>query len=114
MADGDPGDEISRLEAHIEALAAKAEMCRKIILFSKIAIAVGTVLLLAIMVRAIRFNPLVMISAMTAVIGGTVMVGANTSTAKQTAAAMQAAEARRAELIGSIDLRLIGDSDGDS
>jgi hypothetical protein len=114
MDDGDLRDEIARLEAHIEELAAVTERCRKIILFSKAAIVAGGVLLLAIMVRAIKFDPVAMIGAMTVVIGGTVMFGANTSTAKQTAAAMQAAEARRAELIGSIDLRVIGDSDGGS
>ena len=36
--DGDPQDEIARLEAQIEALAETVESCRKIILAAKIAI----------------------------------------------------------------------------
>src|SRR5205823_9332236 len=40
-------------------------------------------------------------------IGGTVVFGSNTSTAKQTAAAAEAAEARRAELIGKINLTVV-------
>ena len=38
-SDGDPHDEIVRLEAHIEELAAKIENCRKFILASRIAMA---------------------------------------------------------------------------
>ena len=37
----DPRDEIVRLEAHIEELAAKIESCRKFILASRIVVAGG-------------------------------------------------------------------------
>jgi hypothetical protein len=53
-----------------------------------------------------------MIGAISAVIGGTVVLGSNTSTSKQATAAIKAAEACRAELIGKIDLRLIGEAEG--
>jgi hypothetical protein len=53
-----------------------------------------------------------MIGAISAVIGGTVVFGSNTSTSKQARAAIKAAEARRAELIGKIDLRLLGEAEG--
>ena len=46
-SDGDPRDEIVRLEAHIEELAAKIEICRKFILASRIAIAGGGIALAA-------------------------------------------------------------------
>ena len=47
--DDDPTDEISDIEARIEALAEVAERCRKIILGSKIAIVSGACLFLAAM-----------------------------------------------------------------
>jgi hypothetical protein len=109
MDDGDRHEDISRLEAEIEDLADTAERCRKIILVSKLAIACGAILLLALLVRAIKFDPLAMIGAITLLIGGTVAFGANTSTLQQKTGALRAAEARRAELIGSIELRLVGE-----
>jgi hypothetical protein len=53
-----------------------------------------------------------MISAISAVIGGTVVFGSNTSTSKQAAVAIKAAEALRAELIGKINLRVVGEAAG--
>ena len=43
MDDGDPHDEIVRLEAHIEQLVARIESCRKFILAARIAAAGGGV-----------------------------------------------------------------------
>ena len=45
----DPTDEISQIEARLEQLAERAEQCRKIIMFSKVAIAGGALLLLVMM-----------------------------------------------------------------
>ena len=111
---GDPDDEIARLEAEIEKLAEAAERCRKIMLMSKAAIAVGTILLLATTVRAISFDPRIAITAAGAILGGIVVLGSNSTTWRQTVAAMKSAEAVRAELIGRIDLRVVEDGiDGD-
>jgi hypothetical protein len=101
-------EEIARLEARIEELADALERCRKIVLVSKAAIAVGGVLILAIVAGVIR-SEAAAIGGIAAIIGGTVLFGSNSSTAKETAAALQAAEARRAELIGKIELRVVGD-----
>ena len=112
MADGDLRDQILRLEAEIEDLTEVIDKCRKIILVSKIAIAAGGLWLLAFAFGAIRFDPMAMIAAISAVIGGTVVFGSNTSTSKQAAVAIQAAEALRAKLIGKINLRVVGEADG--
>ena len=56
-SDGDPHDEIVRLEAHIEELAAKIESCRKFMLASRIAMAGGGIVLAAMFLGAIRFDP---------------------------------------------------------
>src|SRR5260370_39928034 len=103
--DGALQEEILHIEAHIEELADVIESCRKFILISKVAMAAGGTLILAIIIGAVGFDPTVMIGALAAVIGGTGVFGANTSTFKQTTPAMKAAEAHRAELIGRIERR---------
>jgi len=107
VADGDSRAQISRLEARIDGLAETLERCRKIALVSKVAIAAGAITMAAMTVGPIRFDPMAMIAAMTAVIGGIVAYGSNRSTSEQTAAALRAAEALRAELIGRLELRVV-------
>ncbi|MGD0024566.1 MAG: hypothetical protein ABSC37_08060 [Xanthobacteraceae bacterium] len=109
MNDGDPHDEIVRLEAHIEELAARIESCRKFMLAARIALAGGGILLAAMLFGAIRFDPAVMVAAVAALLGGIVVWGSNASTAKEAAKELAAAEADRAALIGLIDLRVIAD-----
>ena len=78
--DGDLHEQILHIEAHIEELTDIIERCRKIILISKVAIAAGGILILAIVVGALGFDPTILIGAIAAVIGGTVVFGSNTST----------------------------------
>jgi hypothetical protein len=111
MNEVDLREQISRLEDRIEDFAEVIERCRKFMLFSKAAIVVGGLLIVAIVFGAIRFDPTVMIGAITAVIGGTVLLGSNSSTSQLTVAALKAAEQQRAELIGRIDLQLVGEGD---
>jgi hypothetical protein len=96
---GELHEQIAQIEAEIEELAETIDSCRKLILVAKVTIAAGGVLLLAIIVGLIRFDPTVIIGAIAAVIGGTVIFGSNTSTLKQTIGTMEAAKARRAKLI---------------
>lgn len=109
MTEDNPSDEISLIEARLEQLAQRAEQCRKIIMFSKIAIAGGALLLLAMLLGLIGSGATVALGSIAAVLGGIVSLGSNTSTLQQTTAAIAAAEAHRSELIGRIDLRLVGD-----
>jgi hypothetical protein len=112
--DGDRHEQISHIEAHIEELTDIIERCRKIILISKVAIAAGGILILAIIIGAVGFDPTVLIGAIAAVIGGTVVCGSNTSTLKQTMTDMKAAEAHRTELISRMDLKVVGDGEMES
>jgi hypothetical protein len=104
-------DEIARLEIKIDDLARSLEKCRKAILVSKLAIAAGGLWAAALFAGALGPQPLSVIGAITAVIGGIVGYGSNSSTARETLAAMKAAEALRAELIGSLDLRPVDGRD---
>jgi hypothetical protein len=113
---GDLHQQILHIEANIEELTDVIERftdvierCRKIILISKAATAAGGTLILAIIIGAVGFDPTVMTAAIAAVIGGTVIFGSNTSTLKQIRTDMKAAEARRAELISRMPLRVVGD-----
>ena len=106
--DGDPRGEIARLEEHIEQLAAKIENCQKFVLASRVAIALGGILLLGIVFGAIRFDAMLLIAAIVAVLGGIVLSGSNRSTLNEASAQMAGAEARRAELIDNIGLRVVG------
>jgi hypothetical protein len=110
MADDNPSDEISRIEAELEELAEVSERCRKIILVSKAAIAGGVALLIVMMLGLFGSNQVAALGSIAAVLGGIVSLGSNVGTLRQTTAAISAAEVLRSELIGSIDLRVVGDS----
>ena len=103
----DPHDEIVRLEERIDELDAKIESCRKFILVSSMATVGGAVVLAAMLVGAIRFDPGVMAAAVAAFLGGIVVWGSNGSTAKEAAKELAAAEADRAALIEMLNLRAI-------
>jgi|SRR5579864_4264875 len=109
MTEDDPTDEISLIEAQLEELAEVAERCRKIILVSKAAIAIGVALLLVMLLGPFASNQVAAIGSIAAVLGGIVSLGSNVSTLRQTLAAMRAAELRRSDLIDRIDLRVVSD-----
>ena len=53
MADANLRDQIARLEADIEQLAEGLDRCRKAMLFAKLAIAAGGILILAYFLGAV-------------------------------------------------------------
>ena len=106
----DPVGEIALIEARLEHLAAVAERCRKFILASKIAIGGGLALLLVMLTGLFGSNQIAAIGSIAAVLGGIVSLGSNVSTLQQTTAAIDAAELARSDLIGSMQLRVVGDS----
>jgi hypothetical protein len=109
MSDGDPRDEIARLEAEIEAQSESIERCRKIILISKLIAAGGALVIVLLLIGIVRFDAAAMIGSMAAVLGSVVMFGSTASTSQQLTAARSAAEARRADLIGTLDLHVVAD-----
>ncbi len=110
MAEYNPTDQISRIEAQLEQLAAVAEQCRKIILVSKAAIAAGAAMLLVMVLGLFGFGPALALGSIAAMLGGIVALGSNVSTLQQTMDAIGAAERLRSELISAIDLRVVADT----
>lgn len=110
MTEDDPTDEISDIEDRIERLAEVAERCRKYILASKIAIGSGAALLLITVLGLFGTGQTAALGSIALMLGGIVSLGSNISTLRQTDEAINAAEARRAALIGTIDLRLVADA----
>jgi hypothetical protein len=110
MEEDNPSDEIARIEAQLEELAEVSERCRRIILVSKAAIAGGVILPLLMMLGLFGPSQVAAIGSIALVLGGIVSLGSNVSTLQQTIAATSAAEAVRSDLIGRIDLRVVGDS----
>jgi hypothetical protein len=107
--DGDPHDEIARLEARLDELADALARCQKFKLVSQIAMAGGGLWLGAAMIGIIGFDPMAMMAAIAGVIGGTVMYGSNTTTSQELKAAVEDAEAKRMALIGRLHLRVVGE-----
>jgi hypothetical protein len=105
----DPRDEIARLEGEIEEKSEAIERCRKVILVSKIAAAVGGLAIILLLLGIIPSDATFLIISIAAVLGGLVGLGSTTTTAGQLADAVKEAEARRAALIGTISLTVVGD-----
>jgi hypothetical protein len=105
-----PAD-IARLEEHIEALRLSIARCRKIALAAKIVIAAGAGVLIFTLFGAVPFVTAPVVAAMAAVIGGIVLAGSNSTTWKQMRAHLQNSEALRAEMIGKLELRVVGEED---
>jgi hypothetical protein len=110
MTDDDDADEISEIEARIEALAEIAERCRKFILASKIAIAGGGALLVVVILGLFEAGLVALLGSIALVLGGIVSLGSNLSTLRETEADISDAEAMRSELISGIDLRVVRDT----
>ncbi|MGY4224792.1 putative sugar kinase [Bradyrhizobium sp. USDA 4503] len=110
MTEDQPTDEISEIEAQIEELAESAERSRRIILGSKVAIAGGFALLAVALLGLLGAGQTAALGSIALMLGGIVSLGSNVSTLRQTEAAISTAEARRARLIGNIDLRLVHDA----
>lgn len=110
MIEDDPLDDISAIEARLEHLAAVSERCRKIILASKLLIAGGIAMLAGLLLGFFGSSQIAALGSIAAVLGGIVSLGSNVSTLRQTMAAISAAERLRSDLIGSFELRVVGES----
>lgn len=96
---------ISRLEGRIEELTNALERSRKIIRISQAFIAGGGLLATAMVVGVIDATAIAILAALSAILGGIVGLGSSVGTQRREKAELRASEAKRAELIGRLDLR---------
>jgi hypothetical protein len=106
----DPREEIAELEVRIEELAEALERCWKFALAAKIAMIFGALLAAATLLGILTFAPMAMLGAVAALLGGIVLYGSNASTSDELTKSLRGAEARRAALIGQLDIRLVHDA----
>ena len=106
----DPREEIAELEVRIEELADAVERCRKFALAAKIAVVLGGLLLASTLLGLITFSPMALIGGVAALLGGIVLYGSNASTSDELTKSLHDAEARRAALIGRLNIRLVHDA----
>lgn len=109
MNDEVSGEDIARIEAHIEELGEAIERCRKFSLAAKITIAAGVGWIALSMLSAVSYTPETTLTALAAIIIGVVLLGSNRTTWRETETALRASEAMRADLIGRLDMRMIGE-----
>ncbi|MFN3888785.1 MAG: hypothetical protein ACK4MV_00200 [Beijerinckiaceae bacterium] len=107
MSDDPQTSEIEKLEARIDELAEEANACRKLIFASRIAIILAFAWFAASIVGLVRLDALQLVTILTLILGGIVFYGSNKSTLEEKLALMRALEAKRAELIGAIRLRVV-------
>ena len=102
-------DDIEQIEARIEALTESIERCRKISFVSKLTVAAGALWFALMVLWIVPFSPTGFVAALAAVLGGIVLLGSNSTTWMQADTDLDVAETMRAQLIGKIDLRMVGE-----
>jgi UPF0716 family protein affecting phage T7 exclusion len=105
MNNDDLAKRISRIEDEIERLTRVSEGCRKFILFAKVGIGLGVLVLVATVFRLIGFDPALFVGSIAAILGGLVIAGSNKTTLNQALETARSAEHLRAELIDQIQFR---------
>ena len=105
MTGDDIRDDITELEARIEALAEARERCRKISFAAKFAVAAGAAWIVLTLVTVLPFSPGPFFGALAVTIGSTVLIGSNKTTWEETEAALQATTQARDALIDRIAMR---------
>ena len=107
--ESDPHSEIARLEQHIEELSMRLETSRKYSGAALASMGLGAVLLAAAIFGVIQFDPVTLLAAAAALLGGIVLAGSNRSTRHELQAELAEAEAERRALIGAIQLRVVSE-----
>lgn len=103
----DIGDRIAQIENEIFDLADRAENCRKVMIAARIGMIGGGVALAAFIFGILRFDGLVFVVAVTAILVGIVTYGSNKSTREQLLAQITQLKATRTAMIDSVRMETV-------
>lgn len=98
---------IADIETELDGLAESAERCRKVMLVAKVATATGLALLSCLTLGLLRFELMLFVAGVTAVLAGPALFGSHRSTLAELQAKIVEREAERAALIDEMDLRIV-------
>jgi cell division septum initiation protein DivIVA len=101
--------QITDLEAEIDALSDAAEQCRKSMIVAKAATGVGALLFVASLLGLIGLDPIILVVGIGATLAGIGFYGSSRSSLEKITEEIRAHEARRAEMIDAMDLTAVGD-----
>jgi hypothetical protein len=96
------GERIERIEGEIIDLTDRAENCRKVMFAARIGMIGGAAALATFIFGILRFDGLVFVVAVTAILVGIVTYGSNKSTREQLLAKIAELKAVRAAMIDSL------------
>ncbi|MGY6644440.1 MAG: hypothetical protein ACXIVD_04400 [Salinarimonas sp.] len=103
----DIGDRIAQIENEIFDLADRAENCRKVMIAARFGMIGGSVALAAFIFGILRFDGLVFVVAVTAILVGIVTYGSNKSTREQLLAQITQLKATRTAMIDSVRMETV-------
>ncbi|SCZ12680.1 hypothetical protein [Microvirga guangxiensis] len=99
--------QIADLEAEIDALSDAGEQCRKSMIVAKMAVWAGVVLFAVALLGLIQFDATLLVVGIAALLAGAVFYGSSRSSLEEITRKIRASEARRAEMIDEMDLRIV-------
>ena len=104
--------QITDLEAEIDALSDAAERCRKSMIVAKAAVVTGILLFGASLLGLIRSDAIILVVGIAVTVAGIGFFGSSRGTLDQLAEKIRVREARRTEIIDGMDLRTVLDQTG--
>ncbi len=96
--------QIVDLEADIEDLSDAAGRCQKIIAVAKASVGAGFLVLLVILTGVLRFEPMLFVFGVAAILGGIAVYGTNKSTLDEIRAGIKSREEARMKIINELEL----------
>jgi hypothetical protein len=97
-------EQIEQLELRIEELQEKVGRSRRLMLMGRVCTIIGPLLLLALLLGLLRFEPVEMVIGITVGIGGIVLLGSSKATKEDIERSLKEVEEERTAAIDALEL----------